>query len=102
MFRLWPVLLTAAPFVVAAISWVLRPHGFVISIWQGGCPFRLETRLRLGTRAAEGCSIHLPRTMTDASDARGATGWNWLRIFACRDRPRSISFSFAAFRSRWP
>ncbi len=32
MFRLWPVLLTAAPFVVAAISWVLRPHGFVISI----------------------------------------------------------------------
>jgi hypothetical protein len=38
-----------------------------------------------------GCCAHtllrsIPRIITDASEASGAAGWNWLRICACRNR----------------
>jgi len=68
MFRLWPALAGGGRAIrhrghqldilggMAVIDISMTAH----ARWQVGCPFRLETRSRLVTCAAEGCSILSP------------------------------------------
>jgi hypothetical protein len=72
MFRLWPVLLMAAPFVVAAISWVFE-----------AAPEKVAVRIAQAAPVAPFFRPHYD----GASNVSGAAGWNWSRICACRNRP---------------